>query len=198
MISFNLLDINFINFPAGIWETTRSRSSRQRYFQIYFLCNSCKLTKHYSFVYYLLYDWPRRIRRPLLAPADWGRGGGGTVFKGLLITHSVASFFSFLSFFKVSKEFLSTTVLWVQKIKSDGSNHFWINRNSGSTFRLFPSCYISEFLCPLSYFSDNHASLTIAKISSLGLLCPAFLLCNFFKPGLGERFLLCSLATNLR
>ena len=77
MISFNLLDINFINFPAGIWETTRSRSSRQRYFQIYFHCNSCKLTKHYSFVYYLLYDWPRRIRRPLLAPVDWGRGGGG-------------------------------------------------------------------------------------------------------------------------
>ena len=100
MIFFNLLHINFINFPAGIWETTRSRSSRQGYFQIYFLCNSCKLTKHYSFVYYLLYDWPRRIRRPLLAPADWGRGSMVCWLPIVWLRFS-----AFFFFFKLVKSF---------------------------------------------------------------------------------------------
>ena len=52
---------------------------------------------------------------------------------------------------------------------------FWMNRNSGYTFCLFSSCYISSFLCLLSYLSDNLASLSIAtKNGFLELLCLAF------------------------
>ena len=60
------------------------------------------------------------------------------------------------------------------------SNHFWINRKSGTSFRLFPSTYISEFLRLLAHFSDNLAWQTVAKIALLELLCLAFLLGNFF------------------
>ena len=199
MISCNPLHINFINFPAGIWETTRSRSSRQGYFQIYLPCKPCKLTKHHSFVYYFITDleesedlfWHQRIGDGSLG----GWGGDSTVCWLPIVWLRFSAFFFF---FKLVKSVFQPQSFVFKKIKSDESNHFWINRNSGSIFRLFPSCYISELLCPVSYFSDNHALLTIAQISLLLLLCPAFLFCNFFKPGLGERFLLCSLPTNLR
>ena len=39
--------MKFIYSPAGIWETTRSRSSRQGYFQISFPWKPCKWTKYH-------------------------------------------------------------------------------------------------------------------------------------------------------
>ena len=52
--SFNIMHMKFIYSPAGIWTTTRSRSSRQGYFQISFPCKHCKWTKHHFFVYYFI------------------------------------------------------------------------------------------------------------------------------------------------
>ena len=101
MISCNPLHINFMNFPAGIWETTRSRSSRQGYFQIYFPCKPCKLTKHHSFVYYFITDleesedlfWHQRI-------GDGGLGGwrgDSTVCWLPIVWLRFSAFFFFLS-----------------------------------------------------------------------------------------------------
>ena len=48
-------------------------------------------------LFIILYDWSRRIRRPLLAPANWG-GVVGRVVNSRLITYDLTSFFSFLFF----------------------------------------------------------------------------------------------------
>ena len=50
------MHMKFIYSPAGIWNTTWSRSSRQGYFQISFPCKHCKWTKHHFFVYYFIID----------------------------------------------------------------------------------------------------------------------------------------------
>ena len=64
-------------------------------------------------LFIILYDWPRKIRRPrpLLAPAGWGWGGGEL---GRLITHSVVGFSAFF-YFKLVK------CVW--------SNHFGLTEN---------------------------------------------------------------------
>ena len=49
------MHMKFIYSPAGIWGTTRSRSSRQGYFQISLPCKHCKWTKHHFFVYYFIW-----------------------------------------------------------------------------------------------------------------------------------------------
>ena len=120
--------------------------------------------------HYFLYDWPRRIRRPLLVPAGWEDGWGGATRS---IYCPKSGFVFQLSFFGSLKGLFKPQSFECIQVRS---NHFWINRNSGLTFRLFPSCYISEFLCLLSYFSDNLDWLAFAKIALLELLCLAFLL----------------------
>ena len=58
--SYPFFNSNFIYLPTGIWETTRSRSSRQGYFQISFPCEHCKWTKYYFII--LFYKLPRSKR----------------------------------------------------------------------------------------------------------------------------------------
>ena len=65
--------------PTEIWEATRSRSSRQGYFQISFPCKHCKRTKQYFMI--LLYEWSQRIQRPLVAPAGWGNNDASSCIQ---------------------------------------------------------------------------------------------------------------------
>ena len=80
---------NFIYFPIGIWETTRSRSSRRGYFQISFPCEHCKSTKDYFIIPW--HKWPRSIDIPILAPSGWWKRGDGEGVNGRLITCSLPS-----------------------------------------------------------------------------------------------------------
>ena len=112
MSSFNLLHINFIYFPAGIWDTTKSRSSLQGYFQIYFPCKHSKWKKGYFFDYSFIWLTSKEPKTSFGTCELWG--GGEIGVEGV---HSVASFSAF--FFKVNEESLSTTVLWVHKIKPE-------------------------------------------------------------------------------
>ena len=83
MISFNLMHINFIYLPAEIWNTTRSRSSHQRYFQLSFLWKACKWTSNFFFVYYFMTDlegskdrfWHLRVEGRWEGGGGWWRGG---------------------------------------------------------------------------------------------------------------------------
>ena len=61
-------------------------------FKSTFLANPVSEQRTIS-IFIILHDRPQRIRRPLLAPAGWGRG-----LNDRLITHTVDSFFSFLFF----------------------------------------------------------------------------------------------------
>ena len=102
MIPLNLRRINFIYFPEGLWDTTRSRRSRQGYFQIYFPCKSCKWTKHYFFVYYFIW-LTSKDPKTSFTPAGWGVGGGGCrEFNGRLIPIACL-LFSASFFFKLVK-----------------------------------------------------------------------------------------------
>ena len=101
MISFNLMHIIFIYLPAEIWETTRSRSSHQGYFQLSFPCENCKWTSNCLRVYYFMTDlegsedlfWDLRVE---------GRGGwrGGSTVDYLPIVW--LCFSAFLSLQRVS------------------------------------------------------------------------------------------------
>ena len=77
MSSFNLLHINFIYFPAGIWDTTRSRSSRQGYFQIYFPCKHSKWKKGYFFDYSFIWLTSKEPKTSFGTCEFRGGGGGG-------------------------------------------------------------------------------------------------------------------------
>ena len=85
MSSFNLLHINFIYFPAGIWDTTRSRSSRQGYFQIYFPCKHSKWKKGYFFDYSFIWLTSKEPKTSFGACELWGGGGERLVLRGFIV-----------------------------------------------------------------------------------------------------------------
>ena len=90
------MHMKFIYSPAGIWGTTRSRSSRQGYFQISLPCKHCKWTKHHFFVYYLIW---LISKDPKISFGTCGLVGVvGRVVSSRLITYDLTSFFSFLFF----------------------------------------------------------------------------------------------------
>ena len=90
------MHMKFIYSPAGIWGTTRSRSSRQGYFQISFPCKHCKWTKHHFFVYYFIW---LISKDPKTSFGTCGLVGVvGRVVSSRLITYDLTSFFSFLFF----------------------------------------------------------------------------------------------------
>ena len=172
MISVYLVHSNFIYLPTEIWETTRSKSSRQGYFQISPPCKDCKWTKHYFIIFDINdLEGSNHLFWHLRVGEGWGGEGSTVDFLPIVWLRFQLPFVKSLKILFQPQSFECIQVR---------SNHVWINRNSGTSFRLFPSCYISEFLHLLSYFSDNLAWLTIAKIALLELLCLACLLGNFF------------------